>query len=138
MVKLNFRLLGGGLAALAMISACGGGGPQATATATPAPTPSISGDPGKQVLDYKACTKDGKRTIATVLPDAANAPDLKVETATVAGRGPDMIRVGVLYNYNGGAAKHQVIFDLHPSNHSLTGEDSISRSAVDLIKAPCK
>ena len=137
MFSNRIRNLAVGAGALTLCLACGGT-PQATASPAPAATPKITGDPGKQVLNYQACSKDGKQTIATVLPDAAKAPDLKVETATVAGEGPDMIRVGVLYNYNGGAAKHQVIFELHPSNNSLSGEDTISKAAVDLIKAPCK
>ena len=137
MVRNHIRQIAVGLGALSLaLSACGGSNPQAAPS--PSATPSITGDPGKQVLNYQACAKDGKQTIASVLPEAAKAPDLKIETATVAGQGPDMIRVGVLYNYNGGAAKHQVIFELHPSNHALTGEDTISKAAVDAIKAPCK
>lgn len=122
---------------LALSAACGGSSPQSTPAA--AATPSIAPQTAEQrVLNYQACSKDGKQKLATVLPKVANAPDLKIEQTQVIGKLPGVVRVGVTYNYNGGAAKHLVIFDLNPDKNSISGEDTISQNAIKELTAACK
>ena len=123
---------------LLLAAACGGGsGAQAKASA--APTPSIPAQTAEQkVLNYQACSKDGKDKIATVLPKVANAPDLKIEQSQVIGQLPGIVRVGVIYTYNAGAAKHQVVFDYNPDKQSIVGEDTISQNAIKELASRCK
>ncbi len=118
--------------------ACGGSN-AATASNKPAPTPSIAAQTAEQkVLNYQACSKDGKQKLTTVLPKAANAPDLKIEQTHVVGEIPGNVRVGIIYDYNGGTAKHQVIFDYNPDKNTLAGEDTISQNAIKQLQAACK
>lgn len=126
-----------GFTSILLAAACGGSDGQAKASA--APTPSIGAQTAEQkVLNYQACSKDGKDKIATVLPKVANAPDLKIEQTHVVGELPGVVRVGVIYNYNAGAAKHQVIFDYNPDKNSITGEDTISQNAIKELASRCK
>ena len=126
---------------LALIALAAGacGGSNAATSKQPAATPSIAAQTAEQkVLNYQACSKDGKQKLSTVLPKAANAPDLKIEQTHVVGQIPGNVRVGIIYDYNGGTAKHQVIFDFNPDKNTLTGEDTISQNAIKQLQAACK
>jgi hypothetical protein len=125
------------LALIPLAAACGSS--TATTSNKPAATPSIAPQTAEQkVLNYQACSKDGKQKLSTVLPKAANAPDLKIEQTHVVGEIPGNVRVGIIYDYNGGTAKHQVIFDYNPDKNTLAGEDTISQNAIKQLQAACK
>lgn len=136
MVKVKQALLLAS-ATLVLAAACGGsGGPtNSTSSASPSIAPQTA---EQKVLNYQACSKDGNYKIATVLPKVADAPDLKIEQTHVVGQLPGIVRVGVIYSYNGGAAKHQVIFDFNPDKNSISGEDTISQNAIKELTSRCR